>query len=223
MLGMSAEGRSAAQVTRDYIDAHPSVRDAIKRGIVNYSALARAIMVEKGLTNEEAVLVAARRHSETLRSEIGEARIRELLKMSSLEIRTKICIITARNDWSVIESLESLVKNVLSKSRVLQVIQGTTGITVITEEETRKTVEDSIGTSRIIKTTSGLAQITVKSPDTISEIPGVMAYLSSVLAGQGINVIEVMSCHTDTIFIVEEKDMMMAMDVIGRLLKLDSD
>ena len=44
-----------------------------------------------------------------------------------------------------------------------------------------------------------------------------------MLAGQGINMVEVMSSHADTIFIVEEKDVMQAMDVISRLLKLDSE
>ena len=51
--------KSAAQLSRDYIDTHPSIKDAIKLGLINYSALTRKIMQDLGISNEEAVLVAA--------------------------------------------------------------------------------------------------------------------------------------------------------------------
>ena len=38
-----------AREVRDYIAGHPSVSDALKMGIVNYSALARKISKELGI------------------------------------------------------------------------------------------------------------------------------------------------------------------------------
>src|SRR5213596_1136459 len=51
-----------AREVRDYIAGHPSVSDALKMGIVNYSALARKISKELGIRQKEAVLAACRRY-----------------------------------------------------------------------------------------------------------------------------------------------------------------
>lgn len=210
--------RSAAQVSRDFIDTHPSVKDGIKYGIVNYSALTRMIMEQEGLKNEEAVLVACRRYGESLKGAGQEDLIREVLKESALEVKTKISIITARNDWDVIVRLEGAVGKMLDRSSVLQVLQGTASITVITDDNHRKELEDLIGNARLIKSTPGLVQLTVKSPEDITDTKGVLAYLANALAGRGINAVEVMSCYTDTIFMLEEDDMTAAFGALKRAL-----
>jgi hypothetical protein len=216
---MAERKRSIAQRSRDYIDTHPSIKDCIKLGLVNYSALARRIMKDEEISNEEAVLVASRRYGEELKWTINEARIREVMAISSLEVKTKISIITARNDWDVIIRLDSVIKKLVDESSVMQVLQGTTSITVITEDSMLKTLETTIGKRHIIKSAPGLVQIAVKSPDTITDTYGVLAYLSSSLAAKGINAVEVMSCHTDTIFIVEERDFLAAIDALTRVVK----
>ncbi len=43
---------SLAEKTRIYIDAHPSVKDCVSRGLINYSSLARMIMKDLELDNE---------------------------------------------------------------------------------------------------------------------------------------------------------------------------
>ena len=211
--------RSIAQRSRDYIDTHPSIKDCIKLGLVNYSALARRIMEDEQITNEEAVLVASRRYGEELKWTVNEALVREVMATSSLEVKTKISIITARNDWDVIIRLDSVIKKLVDASSVMPVLQGTTSITVITEDSMLSTLESTIGKRNIIKSTPGLVQIAVKSPGTITDTYGVLAYLSSSLAAKGINAVEVMSCHTDTIFIVEEHDFMAAIEALTRVVK----
>src|SRR5207247_554174 len=63
-----------AREVRDYIAGHPSVSDALKMGIVNYSALARKISKELGIRQKEAVLAACRRYPvEKLRGYSGDA------------------------------------------------------------------------------------------------------------------------------------------------------
>lgn len=55
------EKLSAAELTRKYIDRHPSIKDCITKDLVNYSSLSRLIMKETGVKNEEAVLAALSR------------------------------------------------------------------------------------------------------------------------------------------------------------------
>lgn len=70
-----------------------------------------------------------------------------------------------------------------------------------------------------MKSKSGLVEISVKSPERIDEIHGILSYLSSSLSSRGINAIEAMSCYRDTVFIVEEMDMMTATEVLRRSLQ----
>lgn len=210
--------KSIAEITRTYIDGHSSIKDCIKYGIINYSALSRKIMDEIGIKNEEAVLVACRRYAEDLKWEINEIKIKEVLNESRLEIKTRISIITARNDWDVLVKLEPIVKKILNRRTTMQVIQGTTGITIITEDNVREELISAIG-KKHIKSRAGLVEVSVKSPERIDEIPGILSYLSSSLSSRGINAVEAMSCYRDTIFIVEEKDMTPALDVLRKALQ----
>ena len=211
--------KSIAEITRTYIDGHSSIKDCIKYGIINYSALSRKIMDEIGIKNEEAVLVACRRYAEDLKWEINEMKIKGVLNESRLEIKTRISIITARNEWDVLVKLEPIVKKILKRRTTMQAIQGTTGITIITEDNVREELISAIGKKHILKSRAGLVEISVKSPERIDEIPGILSYLSSSLSSRGINAVEAMSCYRDTIFIVEEKDMTPALDVLRKALQ----
>jgi len=45
-----------------------------------------------------------------------------------------------------------------------------------------------------------------------------MAFLSASLASSGLNVLQVMSCYTDTILILEERDLMEAFAALKRAM-----
>ena len=79
---------SLAEKTRIYIDAHPSVKDCVSRGLINYSSLARMIMKDLELDNEEAVMIACRRYASKLGVTTDhEMNILRILKNSCLEMR----------------------------------------------------------------------------------------------------------------------------------------
>jgi hypothetical protein len=58
-----------------------------------------------------------------------------------------------------------------------------------------------------------LAEVTIKSPEDIETTPGAYAYLCSLLGENNINIVETLSCWTDTIFLVREED-------VGRVMSL---
>ena len=65
----------------------------------------------------------------------------------------------------------------------------------------------------------GLVEISVTSPESIRYTAGIMAFLYGSLSSNGINVVETMSCYTDTIFIVDPKDMMRAFEVLTKCIQ----
>ena len=60
---------------------------------------------------------------------------------------------------------------------------------------------------KILHISKNLIEVTLKSSIDLENTPGVIAYLSSLLAENNINIIEIMSTYTDTIIVLEEKDM----------------
>jgi aspartokinase len=101
----------------------------------------------------------------------------------------------------------------------MQFILGTEALTIITEENNVEFIVTSLGKEHVIKTRRGLAEVAVVCPPKIEVTPGVVTHLSSILSHNGINVVEMASCYTDVIFIVDEKDMTRAYEILSRGFK----
>lgn len=210
---------SVAETARKYIDRHPSIRDCISKDLINYSSLSRLIMKETGVTHEEAVLAASRRYAAKLAKADFEGDIMRVFEESRLELKTRICIVVAKNEWMVLRNLEDVVRKILADKSTMQVLQSANAITVISEDKFLPLITRSIGEDYILMVKQNLAEVTVKSPARIEETPGAFAYLMSMLSEQGINLLEAVSCYTDTIFIVAREDMMRAFDTLSECIE----
>lgn len=195
--------------TQKYISEHPSIKDAMKKGVVNYSKLSRLIIKELKLekANIEAILIACRRYAEKLRkdsSDIQEDKILGVLSKSELEIKNKIVTIII-NKKLFMENLLDIEKNIRKKAERFYVIEGTNVFTIIVSEKYLQEIEVMFKRN-IVKITKDLAMITIKSDENLEEIHGVVSYLYSLFAENGINIMETMSCWTDTIVVINEGD-----------------
>ena len=210
---------NVASQVREYIANHPSVSDALKMEIVNYSALARKICKELGIRREEAVLAACRRYPvEKLRG-YSEDAIRRMLKKSQVQTRTKVATITVVEGVDVLQRLGDVVEELLDENKVCRLLQVSRGTVIIVDDTSVSRVTKKLRPEHIISVARGLVEIAVTSPETIEKTPGLLAFLSGALASRGINIVEEMSCYTDTIFILDRKDMTRAMEVLAQNLE----
>ena len=209
---------STAAVVREYIDTHPSIKDGMRMGIINLSALARRIMDEKGIKSEEAALMACRRYELDPKSRINEEAILKVLRRSKLEIRTKVVAMTVRPSWHMYSKLEKVMSTLRGRDQNVHVIQGTAGVTIIMDGSVAKEVESILGEDEVLKEEKDLVELIVNSPDVIEDVPGILAFLSSSLSSKGINFREVISCYKDTMFVIEQKDMMAAFDTLNTII-----
>lgn len=211
--------KSIAELAREYIDSHPSIRDCISKDLVNYSSLARRIMKELEITHEEAILAACRRYAMKLSRSDFEDQIIDLFKDSTLEVKTRICIVISKNDWVVLKNLEEVVRRIMAEKSVCQLIESSNAITVMSEDKHLAAIQKAIGNEYILRIRKDLAEITVKSPSRIEDIPGSFAFISSILAENGINLVEAVSCYTDTIFVVEKEVVMRAFEILSHIIE----
>ncbi len=203
------------KLTEKYIQEHPTIRDCLKKGLVNYSALSRQIAIDLELDpkkNFDALLIAARRYQAKVRQEkSSQEKILSILKQSRVEIKNRMAVFVLEKSAPQKTLLE--FENKAKKAgEVFHVIEGISAITLITVEEFSKDIKAAFR-NFIIKENKGLVEVILKSPKEIEQTAGIMGYLCSLLGENGINIVEQMSCWTDTILLVQEKD-------LGRVMEL---
>lgn len=199
---------TTAELTEKYLSDHPSIKDCLKQGIINYSKLSRKISKELKLekkTSIEAILIAARRYEEKIKKEkVREEKIIDILKQSELEIKNKI-IVAIINKIIPADSITEFEKRIKKNTDTVYIIEGTKTYTIITSEKYLKDIEKRFE-NKIIKITTDQAMIIMKNPKYIEETTGFTAYLYSRFGEHGVNILETMSCWTDTILVIAEKD-----------------
>ena len=128
-----------------------------------------------------------------------------------IEIKTKICVIVAEKRLS--EKLIELEKQIKREKGIFYMIDGSTAMTLITSEKYSTAVKKAIS-RYVIKKTECLVLITVKSGPEIEGLSGVVGFVYSLFGDAGINIVETMSCWTDTLIIINQEDLSRAMDIL---------
>ncbi len=210
---------SVAGTVRAYIDRRPVVRDALSMGIVNLSALSRRIQDETGLKQEEAILVACRRYSGTADSSGYQDAIRRVLDKSKLEVRTRVAVWTLRPSWKLFARLEKALPKMQGQSNQVHLLHGSEAVTLIADEALSKELEAMLEPEDILKEQGGLVEVNLRTPEVVEEVPGILAFIASSLASQGINFVEVVSCHKDNMFVLDEADLFAAFEVLNHLIR----
>jgi len=194
----NASGRvkSVAQLVREAIQMRPSLLDALNMKIVNYSALARMLRDEIGEGSLEAVKAAVIRVAEDISSERGlqEERVQSILKESKVRLQDKIAVLISPAKLNV----PSLVTAYLTDSYVYVVDQ--TGL----RGELPKNVQ----------VTSNLVALILLSPPSVETTPGFVAFVTQLLSSRNINIIEFISCSTNTVIILDSKDALRAFSLL---------
>ncbi|MCX6773549.1 MAG: ACT domain-containing protein [Candidatus Micrarchaeota archaeon] len=208
--------KNTAELTNEYIDGHPYVKNCLKKGLINYSALARHIAKELGIGKEsskEAIMIAAIRARDRLRKELAQEReILDLLSKSEIEIKNKMVVFILEKgiSFDLIENIEAQIKK---ESGLSYVLEGSNNYTLITQGKFAQLIKEKLK-YRIMKIDNGMVLINIKSQKEIETIPGVISYLTSLFAENGVNIYEFLSCWTDTIFIIDSKDLNKAINFL---------
>ena len=207
---------SIAKEVENYIKQKPSVRDCLQKDLVNFSSLSRQITADLKLSKTsdfDAILVACRRYAEKMKAiEDYEGKIMKLLKGSKLEIKNKISTIIL-DDRVGMHRLMGIAKQIAEAGSEFHVIQGTSTITIITTDEFFQKLKHQFR-DFVIAEQRDVVMLTIITSKEIEKIPGVLAYLTSFFAENGINIYEAMSAWTDTILTIEEKDVPKAMEIL---------
>ncbi len=207
--------KTTSELTSEYIQRHPCIKSCLKKDLINYSSLSRLISRELRIdkkTSKEAILVAARRFREKLKSEAFiEGKVHSLLSRSEIEVKNRIAVFILEKDidW---DGLDSIQKRARRENSMFYLLEGSDNHTLITSEKYAELVESK---GRIIKKTFNLALIKLISPKEVENTPGWVSYLTSLFAENGVNIQEFLSCWTDTLFVIKSQEIGKALAFLG--------
>lgn len=191
-----------------YIMQNASIKDCLKNNVINYSSLSRKIIKELGLKKKDfdAVLIACRRLKRKLYVKASaEKRISEILSKSKLEIKTGIVVFIIEKDV-YFDYLIDIEKEIKKKSEVFHIIEGVNTLTIITSSDFSGKIR-KLFRNKIVKENKDMAELIIRTSTQIEKTPGVLSYLYSLFGEHTINIYETMSTWTDTLFIIDEKDL----------------
>jgi aspartokinase len=205
---------SITKQVENYIAGHPSILDCLKKDLINYSELSRQVCDELGIRKFDAALIACRRYFWKLKKDsVSEAEIISLVKTSRLLVKNKMIVAILEKPRDM-EKIYSFQKRVKKAKGDFNLIEGNSVITIITNEAYLEEIKKDLA-SWLLKTTGNLAEVIMVFNEKIETTAGVVAHIYNLLSEKGINVLEEMSCWTDLLIVIDEKDIPAAMKILS--------
>jgi aspartokinase len=188
-----------AQNVRSHLRNKPYLLEALEKGIVNLSELSRQIQMELKIDNTSAVKAALRRFSEELQKhkQKREEKVLQILKRSGIVVYDRKSVMITSKE---INTKNGMKVDLLGKFVYLL---------------DRGDVPERIST--LVKH-DNCTMIVMHSPEELEATPGVVAFLTALLAEQNVNIIEFISCWTETIIVVKKKDSLKAYEVLSTMV-----
>ena len=188
-----------AQSVREYLKNKPYLLEALEKDIVNLSELSRQIQTELKINNTTATKAALRRFAEELRKhkQRREEKVLQILKRSAISVYDRKSVIITSKE--------------LEKESGMKVDLPGKFVYLLDRSELPERI------SALVKH-ENCTLIVINSPIELEATPGVVAFLTSMLAEQNLNIIEFISCYTETVIVVEKKDSLKTYEVLTNLV-----
>ena len=188
---------TTAQDVRNYLRNKPYLLEALEKGIVNLSELSRQIQEELKTTNTTATKAALRRFAEELQrhKQKREEKVLQVLKRSGI---------------SVYDQKTVTAKEIATKSG-MKVDLPNKFVYLLDRVDLPERI------STLIKH-DNCTMIVINSPEELEVTVGVVAFLTTLLAEANVNIVEFVSCWTETIIVVEKKDSLKAYEALTNLV-----
>ena len=194
---------TTANMIRLYLKRRPQLLSMVNNGLCNYSALARRLQREifPNKKSEFAAIKAAllRLARDRGREEVDwEKGVERVLRASTVEIRSDVCVVSSKGSVGV-----PVIATSNSKSGVMSVADASYA------KELKKKGFGII---------DGLTLVILCSPRDLQDTPGCVSVILNAIAAEGINVLEFISCHTDTLMIVRNADAVRVYGILSDLI-----
>ena len=205
--------RKIADAVREIVDHDPSLKAGLAQKLMNLSQVARHIhstveaRTQKPVQHGAITMALSRLRDELAPSEEGPA----LRLADRVTVQRGLVVLTYPNTVDAHDALLRLQERVRQDRRYLTITEGIREITVILEGTLLERAADTLDV-RPVRTTRGVASLSVSLTEADLTSPGVLYRLLQPLALQGVNLVEVTSTTREFHVYLSEDDVMLALD-----------
>ena len=218
---------SLAEVTRKMLMEHPEIDYYLRVGWMNHRAIARNLKPEieaelGGAVEVEAIATAIRRYAETIRKSrlVYPKAERKILAKSRVHLMSRVAIVTFKPNWELAKELRKISKEITERGgELILFVQSPINMTFGVDEHHLHEILEVAKKSDILQLRKGLSALVMVSPEEIAETPGVIAKVASKLGRESVNIVEMISSFTTTIFLVEKESAQKAYQITERLIE----
>jgi len=212
-----------AAVVERIVRESPLLSEGLAQGILNLSAVARAIGPQVAAetlkpAGEGAIVMALKRLAPRLAGPPGDAK-GILRQIRDITVRSNIAEFTYLNSPGIAGCLQRLLRETTrGGDAFLAVTQGVHEVTVLAAGGLEKRVEAIFAGERRVSRLPGLAAVGIRYTPKVVGMPGVYYAILKQLLWAGINVVEVVSTYTELTLILEKRHVDRAFTVLKRFL-----
>lgn len=211
------------EATKKIVERSRYLSEAMSKGLINYSALARYMQpeLEKMLfkpVSEAAVVMALRRLEQELQPKFVPLTI--FPSAPEMIVRSNLVEFTCNNSEALRTKYEQLLHLYAGERKYFFTLtEGVFETTIILSKDLQEKVKEVLESQEIVSTVIRLAAITIKLPEENVKTPGVYYFFLKSLAWEGINIIEIVSTPTEVSLILDEKDVNRAFAILKSLFE----
>jgi hypothetical protein len=213
---------TVSEVVESIVRRTPFLEEALSRGILNLSALAREIKpeIEKELmkkVREGAIVMGLKRLSSKIKKTHNKQRS-FFKNPPDLMVRSNLVEITILNSETLLNKQKRLLEQIKSvQNYFLTFTQGIYETTIIVSKNLEEKLLKIFEAEKIISKFENLSSITIQLPEGSALIPGIYSFILKALAWEGINLIEVVSTFNEFTIILESKNTDRAFSILKRI------
>ena len=201
-----------AQAVDELISGSPFLEEALADELINVSSLARKLQpeIEKRLHKKVqpgAVVMAINRRPVGPSFRITKE-IREFMsKLGDVIVRSDLQDYTFENSAGLTACNRQIMDEIGGEKDIFCTIsQGVFETTLVVSSALDARIKQIYRKEKLLARMSKLSSITIRLPESNTEVSGIYYFLLKNLAWSGINVCEVISTSNEVTFVVEEKD-----------------
>lgn len=209
------------EATKKVIERSRYLSEAMSKGLLNYSALARYIrpeleeMLFKGIS-ESSIIMALKRLEPYFQPKFRQIDI--FKTPPEMIVRSNLHQIVISNSESLSKKFSNIFEAYQTQQKYFFTFtQGISETAVIASTHLANDIKKQLKNENIVAEFENLSSITIRFPKEVIQTPGIFYFFLKSLAWDGINVMEVVSTMLELTLVLEDKEVNRAFAILKSL------
>lgn len=211
-----------SHIVQKLVDKRIFIQESMSKNIISYTSLAKQLQPEieqelKKPIKRHAIEMALRRYAEQIQQKHKSI---SFDYSSDIIMKTQICDISVQRTPSFLKKIKNLYDFVeLEKGDLLNIIQGSSEVSIVTNERYKKKFLDILKNETIVNVEEQLVSLTMTFSKDFLYTPGVIFNIIRNIAWENINIFEIISTNTELTFIIPKSNAVEGYKALEKLIQ----